>query len=292
MAGGMKVTLSALANGLTKTPAGRKLLTEPFVFQVPPLEDFKITHAFNAGLYDTIANGQFSRWGSRQLDLWTFDTLVMYLSGSALPSWAMYGVANPVNAGKYSPMWYRQQLWDLLNAGCPMGFNAFMPGDEGSARLASATLTTFSEEWKAGEVDCIYLTGVTFQEWRDPTVTETGASAPKPSPTPKPKPSPTSVGLPSSGKLNSAGVFVSAQGKTIPPQPAPTGGAGLAPGGGPKPTTLADLAKAYYQDPTLWVAIADANGWKDVGPSTKLSAVVKAGKTIVIPIRPTGGAGL
>ena len=152
MSDGLKIELSAMPNGLTVTPDGRKLLSTPFVFQCSPLEEFRISHTFNFGTYDTITKGQRSRWGSRQLDVWQFDTLALYLDpwqGKVFPEWVPYPNAI-LTAHIGTPMWYRLQLWDLLNAGCPMRFRAWMPGDEGAVRLAYATLTAFTESYKAG----------------------------------------------------------------------------------------------------------------------------------------------
>ena len=178
MADGLKITLSKIGGGLTVNKQGRPLLTKPFVFQCPPLEEFQIAHSQNFGTYDTIDDDQFIRRGSRQLDTWQYDTLMMYLGANAQghygPSWVPYPTKEPGGTQYYSPEWYRGQLWDLHDAGAPFRFVAAFHQST-TIRRAYAVLTGFSEVYKHGEGDAIYLAGVTFSEWRDPG----DATAPK-----------------------------------------------------------------------------------------------------------------
>jgi hypothetical protein len=285
----MRITLKAHPKGLTQTNQGRKLLTQPFIFQVGPIEEFKLTHAFNFGLYDTIFDGQYSRWGSRQLPTWSFDTLVLYMTGGELPAWVPFPAGSPANQGRHSPMWYRQQLRDLHNSGAPFKFVATQIGDEGPAKRCYATLTGFTESWKAGEVDCIYLEGVSFVEWRDPTATEKtkgggggGKTKQKKNPAVADQP-PTTV------KVGSGGVAVTGGGNVIPPRSGGgSGGAGLV----PTPCTLRDLAKYFYHSPAAWTLIAKANGLKGVDGSTPLNKIKNLPAKLEIPEGPSGGAGL
>ena len=285
---GMRVTLSALKNGLTKTPSGRKLLDVPFIFQCGPLEQFDVVHAFNFGLYDTIARGQFSRWGSMQLATWSFDTAVLYMTGGRLPPWVPFRADRPSNQGKHSPQWYREQLRDLHNAGAPFKFSAYMPGDEGPAHRGKATLTGFSESYKAGETDAIYLEGVSFAAWRDPTASKKkGASLKQSGGKLKAAPQvadqpPTTITLTSGGQARLA------TGQVIPAKGGQSGGAGVV----PYPTTLSDLARFFYHDPADWKRIVTANGLTGVSGSTPLKDIKGLPNKVKIPEGASGGAGL
>lgn len=238
---GLKVTLSGLGNGLTVNKAGRELLPVPFVFQCPPLEEYSIAHAQNFGTYDTIDDDQFIRRGSRQLDTWQFDTLVMYLgvdaNGNYSPGWVPHPTREPNSSQYYRPEWYRDQLWDLHDAGSPFRFVAAFTRST-TIRATYAVLTGFSEVYKHGEGDAIYFTGVTFTEWRDPG----GATTPRRGHTK----------LPAHVKFRSTGghyiAYEANTGVTIPHR-------GTA-------TTLADLARWFYGDGTKWRLIAKANHLK------------------------------
>lgn len=181
MAEGLQIALEKHPDGLTVDLNGRPLLEFPFILQCPPLEEHKVSHAFNMGTYDTVLNGQFARWGSLQLATWQFDTLVMYIAvagpsashpgGQVLPSF----VAFPT-AAFYTPDWYVDQIEKIHNAGAPFLYTAQLAGvDMGPSWRSYATLAGFSETLKHGEGDCIYLEGVSFQEWRDPTLRRRGA---------------------------------------------------------------------------------------------------------------------
>lgn len=241
-ADGLKVTLAPVPGGLTVNKQGRPLLQPPFVFQCPPLEQFEIVHTQNFGTYDTIDDDQFIRRGSRQLDTWTFDTLVMYLgvtdAGYYAPSWVPNPTKEPKSQQYLDPNWYRGQLWDLHNAGAPFRYiSAFAGGS--ILRRAFAVLTGFTEVYKHGEGDAIYFTGVSFSEWRDP------GSATKPRGHTK---------LPAHVKFRlTNGIYIAYEangGRVIPRHNKGKG------------TTLADLARWFYGDGTKWRQIAKANHLK------------------------------
>jgi hypothetical protein len=239
-ADGLKVTLSAIGNGLTVDKQGRPLLPQPFVFQCPPLEQFQVTHAQNFGTYDTIDDDQFIRRGARSLDTWTFDTLVMYLGVDAVghhaPSWVPYPTREPHSAQFYSPEWYRGQLKDLHDAGSPFLFEAAFHRSS-MARRSFAVLTGFSEVHKHGEGDTIYFTGVAFSEWRDP-----GDASKKRGHTK----------LPAHVRFRiTGGHYIAYEANTGHTVPTRKGG-----------TTLADLARWFYGDGTRWRLIASANHLK------------------------------
>ena len=212
----------------------------PFVFQCPPLEQFQITHAQNFGTYDTIDDDQFLRRGSRQLDTWTFDTLVMYLGvdaqGNHGPSWVPHPTREPGSQQYYAPEWYREQLVSLHDAGSPFWYTAAFPRST-RIRRTFAVLTGFSEVYKHGEGDAIYFSGVSFSEWRDP------GDASKPRGHTK-LPAHVSFRITSGHYI----AYETNTGHTIPHK-------GSA-------TTLADLARWFYGDGTKWRLIAKANHLK------------------------------
>ena len=245
MTDGLKVTLSGIGNGLTVNKLGRPLLPMPFVFQCPPLEQYQVTHAQNFGTYDTIDDDQFVRRGSRQLDTWQFDTLVMYLGvdadGNYGPTWVPHPTKEPGSTQYYAPEWYRDQLVDLHNAGSPFRFAAAFTRSTTIHRLY-AVLTGFTEVYKHGEGDAIYLTSVTFSEWRDPG----GATAPERGHTK----------LPAHVKFqNTKGHYLAYDVNTGYVIARKHAGVFL-------DTTLSDLARWYYGDGTKWRLIAKANHLK------------------------------
>jgi hypothetical protein len=300
MADGLLIQLSPHPQGLTVDANGRQLLGATqygYVFQCPPMDAFTIQHQYNFTNYDTILDGQFSRWGSRQLATWQFDTLVMYLGSydpapianrSRLrrsskargpnPSWVPFPDPTNPHQGtlpppKYTPDWYRNQLWALHDSGAPFTFFAKFNGtDIGATLLTWATLTAFTESYKAGEGDAIYFTGVTFQEWRDPTINKQGLGQPK------------RANLPTTVELRrvlpknplSYGCFTP-NGRRVPESGEPT---------------LAQLAKHFYGSSEFWKVIARANSVRGGGPNTPLENLYPfsksqitftKGRTIKIP---------
>jgi hypothetical protein len=248
-ADGLKITLSGIGNGLTVNKQGRPLLQPPFVFQCPPLEQFEIVHSQNFGTYDTIDDDQFNRRGSRQLDTWVFDTLVMYLGeddvGHHAPSWVPFPTPERAK-GKaiHPPEWYRTQLVDLLNAGSPFRFVAAFSGSS-LVRRTFAVLTGFSEVYKHGEGDAIYFAGVSFSEWRDP------GNASKV----KLKKVPGQVRFRITG-----GQYMAYEANTKHSIPAR----------GKQGSTLSDLARWYYGDASKWRLIAKANNLKGGSGTTPI----------------------
>lgn len=296
MSEGMNITLSALPGGITVDLKGRKLLAQDFVFQCGPMEEFKVTHAFSSPNYDTIMDGQFTRSGGRQLKVWQFDTLAMEIGvhssdpSRSAPGWVPfvkfdYGpplAGGGINRVPVPPEWYLQQIVTIADAGCPFRFTAHMPGKPGgtfhqtSASFepvlsVPAVLLSFDEGRKAGEGDAIYLTGVSFQEWRDPRVSQRGLGSTKPKAKKHGSPSDTP---PTSVKLYPNGVCVTHLGKEIPIPPEKntitTGPTSVVPSFGPRDCTLADLARHFYHNPADWRVIAKANGLTQGGANMPL----------------------
>ena len=168
---GLKVTLSSIG-GLTQDKQGRALLPKPFVFQCGPLEQYTVAHEFNMGTYDTIDDDQFARRGSRQLDTWQFDTLAMYLGATKdgkhyLPGWVPYPTPMPGGQQYRRPEWYVEQLRSLFDAGAPFRYACAFKHST-TIHRTFALLTAFNEDYRHGEGDAIYLSAVSFMQWRDP----------------------------------------------------------------------------------------------------------------------------
>jgi hypothetical protein len=128
-----------------------------------------------------------------------------------------------------------------------------------------AVLLGFSQTHKHGEGDAIYLEGVSFSEWRDPTASQRGLGKGHGQPADSP---PTTV------LLMRDGVCVNKRGHKIPRQPP----------GQTKKTTLAELSKFYYHTPEHWRKIANANNLHGGAANTELVKFVKYKKI------PRGGA--
>jgi hypothetical protein len=243
------------------------------------MDEFKIVNEITMGNYDTIEQGQFTRRGSRQLKTWQFDSLVMEiglnqigpLSGlhdsppsvagtRQVPGWVPFpkfdapGVPSALH-------WYIDQIQALHDAGCPFMFTAQFQTETSLLSQAAtsfgplislpAVLLGFTEGHKHGEGDAIYIEGISFSEWRDPTTSQKalgqggGHAADAP---------PTAVILYRSGTVTST------NGTVIPVQPK----------GKTKQTTLNDLAKFFYHDTSAWRDIANANGLTGGAGSTSM----------------------
>jgi hypothetical protein len=294
---GMKITLSALPNGLTVDKNGNKLLSADFIFQCPPMNQFPVTRAFTTNNYDTIENVQYSSLISNQLKQFPFDTLVMELgvennsqlqyeadagardaenpslkelrklerykvsvtSRDHTPAWVPYPQFNGSNVrNPQSPAWFVDQLDDLVNAGAPFKFVAAYPGvaqsglSQSQAQVApvlscSAQLLSFQEVHTAGEGDAIYLTTVTFAEWKDPNQESQGLGSQG-----------TSVKLPTN-------VVIDANGKANY-------------GNGQQSfdnVSLVDLSMFFYHDSSDWQQIAKENGITGIGQNDPLGNAPK-----------------
>lgn len=276
---GLKVTLSSIG-GLTQDKQGRALLPQAFVFQCGPLEQYTVAHEFNMGTYDTIDDDQFARRGSRQLDTWQFDTLAMYLGSTKdgkhyLPGWVPYPTPMPGGQQYRRPEWYVEQLRSLFDAGAPFRYACAFKNST-TIHRTFALLTAFNEDYRHGEGDTIYLSAVSFMQWRDPR----GSS---------PKHHKQSLRLPArvhfkvNNEVNNGPFLawddeIGQVGSTNPHQP----------------TTLSDLAHFYYHDPGEWRAIAKANKlhggsgsapiYQTWGPKTSKKPT---GWFLIVPKKPT-----
>lgn len=270
MAEGLLIKLSEIP-GLTVDGNGKRLLTSPFVFQCPPMNEFKVTRQYTFGNYDTIYDGQYTRRGSLQLKVWSFDTLAMYLGVNAdnphrhEPRWVPFanydgktfmqwqgqtiGVNRPT-----TPEWYARQLANLHFSGAPFKFSASWAATKSDFSLdgasiepvilTNATLLQYDEDYKAGEGDAIYFEGCSFQEWKDPTIKQSGLGKPK-----------GATHLPAWVNLYPTGACRDSAGQRIPKS---------------GDCTLADLARHFYGEPSDWRLIARANHLTGGAANTKL----------------------
>lgn len=279
---GMKITLSEI-RGLTVNENGARLLTAPLIFQCGPMDELAITRQFVMGNYDTVYDGQFTRRGSKQLKVWTFDTLAVAVGATSYvdysPSWVSYPTFQPGAFRQKSgiavvdPSWYAQQLATLSEAGCPFRFTASTPvlWQNGVAVGASvipvinvpAVFLQYNEGYKAGENDAIYFEQMSFSEWRDPSISQKG------------------LGKGTGGSGNSGKPRGTAHLPTVVNYYAPGGvrlsnNQQLPP---PKvdqfkqPITLGQLAKQFYGDPADWRVIARANSLHGCSANTPLGDI-------------------
>lgn len=144
----------------------RKVLQQPYYFQVPPLETFSTQHGFNFTDYETVSKGQFSRTMSRQLRTVEFQTMFVD------QDW-FFVLFKHKHTGP-DPQKLSAQLVHILNTGTP--FNLLIGNtvlwDEYDVKM-KATLRTLTVEERAGEVDARYV-NVTFTEHRDLEIQKDG----------------------------------------------------------------------------------------------------------------------
>lgn len=137
----------------------------------------------------------------------------------------------------YRPEWYAMQLRSLFYAGAPFRYVAEFLNST-TLHRAFAVITAFNEDYKHGEGDSIYFSGLSFMEWRDPS----GVTAPPPR-------------FPAHIKFKSQAVtggvrFIAydiSNGQNIKTQSKTKG------------TTFCDLARSFYGNASLWRTIAKAN---------------------------------
>lgn len=242
---GLKITLSGMGGGMTTDKNGKPLLPVPFVFQCPPLEEYQIQRQFNFGTYDTVDDDQYSRRGSRQLASWQFDTLFMYLGlddvGNYAPHWVPYPTREEGSSQYQRPEWYIERIRDLFVAGSPFRYVAAFKNST-TIHRAYAVLTAFTEVYKHGEGDAIYLSGASFMEWRDPRG--------KTQPMPNSLPAKVRFRDPRKQVNHRYVAFDIRTGRTITTKSKTRG------------TTFADLARFYYGNGGQWRVIAKANNCK------------------------------
>jgi hypothetical protein len=256
---GLKITLTDIP-GLSVDQYNRAIFGSPFVFQCGPMEQYTITRTFNMGSYDTVDDDQYSRRGSRQLNTWQFDTLFMYIgwdeTNTLLPTWVPY----PDEWHKEAE-WYRTVLRNCFAVGAPFAYSASY--SDSLIHSTYATLMAFNEDYKFGEEDAIYFSGVSFQEWRDPRGSQQAAAS-------------LNAKLPAQVKFKIDPKVYRSIAYDVQT------GTNVKTASTTKGTTFADLARAYYGDGSLWRTIANANGCKGGGGDSPII-------TTWYPVAKTGG---
>jgi hypothetical protein len=137
-----------------------------------------------------------------------------------------------------------------------------------------AVLLGFTEGHKAGEGDAIYLEGVSFSEWRDPSESQRGLGADSKHHGRASDAPPTSV------TLMPGGWCVTSSGNVIPQGYGLTRGTpgwwnhdpfGVPPSSTTGPyATLALLSRYFYHTPQFWRELADDNKLSGGGANTPL----------------------
>jgi hypothetical protein len=146
------------------------LLTTPFFFQCPPLEEFSTTVSFDHSEFATIEQQQFSRPMAQQLMTVSFDTLTL----DEDPSWSLFGESGYADAGGLNPIQVKRQLNTLCRSGTPCKMQAI--DGMGSHFRMYATLRSVRATERAGEIDTLYLS-VEFVEFQHPDLVKRGGSA-------------------------------------------------------------------------------------------------------------------
>jgi hypothetical protein len=153
---GMHVVLTRV-DGVTD----EGLLETPYVFQLPPLEEFRAGEQFNFNDYDTLRVGQHSRPIGRALATVDFQTLFL--------DWdATYAIAVTNNPAGFAPdpRALAGDLRELLRSGTAFWLWCGHPILYDDPEVAMyATLRTLQFTEKAGEPDARYA-DVSFTEWR------------------------------------------------------------------------------------------------------------------------------
>lgn len=185
---------------------------------------------------------------------------ISYAGQPHTPTWVPYpAFNNGKKTDPVAPAWYVDQLDKLVASGAPFKFVAtfpnganLQPGIQVSAKSVSPTLScyaqllSFQETYNAGEGDAIYLTSMSFSEWRDPLQAQRGLGAGGGK----------NVKLPTS-------VTIDAKGHV--------GGSGFS----KDDATLVDLAKYFYHDASDWKILAQVNKIHGIGQNDQLGKAPK-----------------
>lgn len=223
------------------------LLTIPYHFQCPPLEEFAVQHAFSFSDYDTVNSGQFSRRGGRQLRQVTFDSLAVDFEAS----WQAQPRSGASLSEQFDMDEYGDRLRRISDSGTPFRllvthqFSVRASGAVVEPELdMEATLRTLTVTERAGEPDTRYF-NVSFVEWRDPVVSRRKASK-----------------WPVTITFN----YKKGQNPTDwATQATQHNGRRVSLVGIRKPLTLERLARHFYAKPSLGRHIGQANGMSDYG---------------------------
>jgi hypothetical protein len=245
---GLRVRLKSI--DLTK----KGVLSKPYYFQCPPMEEFAVDWLYEHADYMTISAGEFSRRSGRKLRTVSFDTLA---TDGQYPWMTERGPAGREE--------YREGLRDVMLSGTP--FHLLVtdqyggPGDTSVRMDMEATLRGLRVVEKAGEEDTFYF-GCQFVEFRDPLISRGRAK-------------PASKKWPRTVTLFKDRTYLGVSTNN-------------------EPLTLRVIATYLYQRPDLASSfVANAVGTRNWGPDTPLADHPKfRGKTtkIVLPGLPEATA--
>jgi hypothetical protein len=255
---------------LSRVPETAKgLLGTPFCFQTAPIEEFKVSHAYEHADFMTVRFGQYSRPSGRQLRQVPYAGLILNWK----PPWSN------LDPGDTTGWWPNieamvDELKAILNSGTPFHIFAYHAITGIEDLDMDATMRTLDVTDRAGEPDTRYL-DITFTEYRrlgvqdidNPVSGSTGGVSVQRGYTIG-----TSVPLVPPGGNKGGGVTGKTPARVSPGQ--------LAPGS----RSLYDLAKQYYGSTAQWTRIANANpGLGGFGPSSDLSGLLPPDQSLLIP---------
>lgn len=217
------------------TPRG--LLPTPFLFQVPPMENFKRAHGHNFVDYETL-RGEMSRASGRKLIAMAFTSMVLDWK----PEWSLIHTEGWIP----NPIEISEQLVKISEQGSPFLFTAGQPRLWGRYDILDLpmTLRTIEVDERAGEIDARYL-DVSFVEHRTPDML-TSKSKGKAKKRHSDK-------LPTWVQVNENGSARDRNGHRFP-----------------SPATLHKLARHFYGSASRWTLIAKRNGMRDYAPTRSL----------------------
>jgi hypothetical protein len=226
----------------------KNVLSEPFRFQVPPLEEFTQQFSFDHAEYTTIRGGTYTRPAARQLTQIQFQTLFVDWN----PSWAAFHLYKP------NPIDETKDLRSILNTGTAFRMvirNPDLWGYQNDVNML-AVLKALTVTEKNGEPDARYV-DLTFQEYRPPAAINRKQLGKKTKPGSRPPRSlpktPTTVLIQFDGAAyHSSRVWTYSD-----------------------PVTLSKLSTHFYGSAVLWRYIAAKNGIINVSGTTDLGTYVK-----------------
>lgn len=231
------------------------VLTRPFVFQLPPTDDFTVSSAFAWADAETRSAGTYSRPGAMGLRAVTFSGLFL--------NYDYWGWARDAGSVPPEPVDAVRSVEAVMRAGTPFTLIAFragaqftdgQPPHELTELMMPATLRSFDRTQRAGEPDARYFTAQ-FVEFREMRLVSRSLKAAK--------------GTSSSPHLPTS--------LTIATLPA-------------KRDSLVELGRYYYGSASAWRVILDANKWmrghasaSDSLPKTLPKSLLKKHPRVLIP---------
>ena len=240
---GVRVTLFS-EPGITS----KNVLTEPFRFQVPPLEEFAQQFGFDHSEYTTIRGGTYTRPTARQLTQIQFQTFFVDWN----PNWAAFHLFKP------NPIEQANGLRSILNSGTAFRMvirNPDLWGYQNDVNML-AVLKALTVTEKSGEPDARYI-DLTFQEYRPPAEIKRKQLGKKTKPGSRPPRSlpktPTTVLIQFDGAA-----YHSSRTWTYS-----------------DPVTLSKLSTHFYGSAIGWRIIASKNGITNVSGTTDLGTYLK-----------------